>query len=164
MKASSCGSARLTETVIALAIGMIATSAHAETTIAKVVLSDMAAVAGGAGGLVAALVHFSAIALVPPVEGRSRNTAQAAVEGVFSVVVGSIVGHYLAVPVAGIMPWVPLTSGPPVAFGLGVFAWQAAPGVIGGVKLATSPKRVARAVLGRLTTWAKSSDDQGDPS
>ena len=163
MTASSRGRTRLAETAIALASGGALDAfshgpAWAEAQTVAGPLTDIASVAGALGGLVAAMVHFAGIALVPPTEGRARNLGRALVESLFSVVVGSIVGNYLAAPLAAGLPWVPASSAPVVAFGLGVFAWQTAPGVIGGVKLAASRQRVARALLGVLSRWAEPGD------
>ena len=154
MTPSSHGRARATETFTALLIGavlnaLVVTVAHAQPlTIGQ--LADLSAVSGAAGGFVAALVHFSAIALTPPVEGQSRNVVAALTEGVFSVVVGGIAAHYLALPLATGLPWVPPSSAPVVGFGIGGFAWQTAPSFLAGVKLAASPRRIARAILQRI--------------
>lgn len=163
MPASSRGRTRLTETGVALGIGLVVdlivySTAQANAVTLAANLGDISSVSGALGGLVAAMVHFAAVALVPPSEGRTRNAGRAAVEGLFSIIVGAIVSNYLAVPMAAGLPFVPVTSAPVVGFGLGVFAWQTAPGVIGGAKMAASPKRVARALLGALSKWAGPGD------
>ena len=50
--------------------------------------------------------------LVPPVEGRSRNTAVIILEGLFSVLMGSITAEYGAEPLAAVLPFVPVSSAP----------------------------------------------------
>jgi hypothetical protein len=151
MPASSQGRTRLTETAVALLIGFAVSLSFYSTASASAVtiaanVADLTSVSGALGGFVAALVHFAGMALTPPAVGSGRNTVRALVEGSFSVLVGGIVAHYLAVPVAAGLPWVPVTSAPVAGFGIGVFAWQAAPGVIGGVKLFATPKNIAREI------------------
>lgn len=159
MGGSSRGRTRLAETGAALCIGfggdLVAYStAQANPVAVAAHMSELTSVSGALGGLVAAMVHFGAVALVPPSRDRTRDASQALVEGLFSILVGAIVAHYLAAPLAAGLPFVPVSSSPVVGFGLGVFAWQTAPAVIGGVRLAVSPKRVARALLQALSKWA----------
>lgn len=164
MPASSRGRTRLAETGVALGIGlcvhlMLYSGAQAAS-LTSSAFTDLPAVAGALGGLVGALVHIGGVLAVPPVEGRSRNMAVTLLEAVFSVVVGGITAEYGAVPLAGVLPFVPESSAPVAGFGIGVFAWAAAPGVIGGMRLAASPKRVARAVAANLSKWL--AEPEGD--
>ena len=152
---------RTAEMTAALAVGfalnLLATAAFASAGVGATlqVAAQWTGVAGSLGGLVAALMHFSAVALSSE-PAEPREVRRAVVEGLFSVVVGGITASYLALRVALFFrlvdaAMVERTGGLPpraaadvsaVGFGIGVLAWRLAPGIIGGAKLIASPKNL----------------------
>lgn len=153
---------REAETAWALAIGFMLSmlagvaraAAPAVAPAASPVLAllvETPAFAGAMGGLVAALVHFSAIALAP-VSASRRDVVRALLEGVFSVVVGAICAHFATRQVAHLVPQLDAGDRLGVGFLVGVLAWRVAPVFI---TLATDPGRVQRVLAGVFAGLAR---------
>lgn len=146
---------REVEAALALAIYFVGTLTASVATAAVpaaptasplVAMIETQAFAGSMGGLVAALVHVAAIVLAPtPATGRAARVA--VIEGVFSIVVGGIVGQYLTDQVAHFLPRLDQGDRQGIAFAVGVLAWRAAPIVI---RFATDPDLVRRTLVGWL--------------
>jgi hypothetical protein len=123
------------------------------------VITDMPPVAGALGGLVGALVHIMAALLVSapgrPQPQPRRHPAGGPVRDRGGLHHGGVLG----LSTAAALPFVPTTSTPLAGFGIGVFAWAMAPGVIAGMRPRRLAQAVARAALGRLSTWLSEPGD-----
>lgn len=152
---------RTTETAFAFAVGFFyvlwagVAEAAPEVVGPLRLLWQTPAMAGALGGLVGALAHVAAITLAPVAVSR-RDVRRAIIEGVFSVIVGAISAHYLTGQAARFVPHIDRADRLSVAFGVGVLAWRAAPGVLAGVRLATQPGELKAMLLRALNATPRS--------